>query len=173
MHLFNFYNNIQPNPIKFFQLTYKYWAECYGHDIVLEMYRPPPGCFIVHRQSLNASFCPQGSFDIPAGVKPELLYNNGSFLCQACPSEAQPWTCIDWILTKQPRVFGKMGGEANPSGVVLMIILAVIFVFSLPCIRRSGKETCLCSGDACNSAGLLGGSAVSLMAALVLVKLLL
>ena len=43
----------------------------------------------------------------------------------------------------------------------------------VPCIRRKGKETCLCSGDACNSAGLLGGSAVSLMAALVLVKLLL
>ena len=43
----------------------------------------------------------------------------------------------------------------------------------VPCIRRKGKETCLCSGDACNSVGLLGGSAVSLMAALVLVKLLL
>ena len=41
----------------------------------------------------------------------------------------------------------------------------------VPCIRRKGKETCLCSGDACNSAGLLSVSAVTLAALLVLVKL--
>ena len=41
----------------------------------------------------------------------------------------------------------------------------------VPCIRRKGKETCLCSGDACNSAGMLEVSAVTMMALLVLVKL--
>ena len=138
MHLSNFYINIQPNPIKFFQLTYKYWTECYGDGLILDMYRPPPGCFIVSRQNLSSSFCPPGSFDIPLGLSPELLYNNGSFLCQACGRGARPWSCGDWILTKQPRVFGKLGGEANPSGVVLMVILLVIFLCSLPCVRRRG-----------------------------------
>ena len=32
----------------------------------------------------------------------------------------------------------------------------------VPCIRRSGKETCLCSTDGCNSATRLPISAVSL-----------
>ena len=41
----------------------------------------------------------------------------------------------------------------------------------VPCIRRKGKETCLCSGDACNSTGVLGVSAVTMMTLLVLVKL--
>ena len=138
MHLANFYINIQPNPIKFFQLTYSYWTECYGDRPILEMYRPPPGCYIVTRHNSSASFCPPGSFHIPPGVSREVLYNRGEFLCQTCPSQARPWTCADWILTKQPRVFGKLGGEANPSGVMLMIILLVIFLFSLPCVRRRG-----------------------------------
>ena len=41
----------------------------------------------------------------------------------------------------------------------------------VPCIRRRGKETCLCSNDACNSAAVLRISAVCLMPLLLLVKL--
>ena len=139
MHFFNFVINIQPDPVKFVQLTYRYWSECYGEGRILEMYEPPPGCQVVGRDSVLAEFCPEGALDIPDGVNPDILYNNGSFLCQACPREAQPWTCTDWLLTKQPRVFGKLGGEANPAGVMLLLILAIIFIFSLPCIRRSGN----------------------------------
>ena len=35
----------------------------------------------------------------------------------------------------QPHVFGMMGGEANPSGVALMTIMATMFICSLPFVR--------------------------------------
>ena len=138
MHLTNFAINIQPDPVKFVQLTYRYWSECYGEGKIFERYKPPPGCSVVHSDDVLAEFCPKGAFDIPEGVNPDIIYNNGSFLCQACPSKAQPWSYTDWLLTQQPRVFGKLGGEANPAGVLLLVILAIIFIFSLPCIRRRG-----------------------------------
>ena len=41
----------------------------------------------------------------------------------------------------------------------------------VPCIRRRGKETCLCSDDACNSARLVRVSAVSLLSIVLLANL--
>ena len=138
MHLFNFAINIQPNPVKFVQLTYKYWTEYYGEGVIFDMYKPPSGCFVVERDDPSSQFCPLGSFDIPDGISLDMIYNNGSFMCQACPGEARPWTYAEWILTMQPHVFGMMGGEANPSGVALMVILTIMFICSLPVVRRRG-----------------------------------
>ena len=138
MHLTNFAVNVQPDPVKFVQLTYRYWSDYYGEGRIFEMYKPPPGCSVVDRDDVLAEFCPEGAFDVPEGVNPEVVYNNGSLLCQACPGDARPWTYAEWLLTMQPHVFGMMGGEANPSGVALMIILSIMFICSLPFVRRRG-----------------------------------
>merc|ERR1719367_1203818 len=80
-HLTNFAVNVQPNPVKFVQLTYRYWTEYYGEGMILEMYQVPPGCSIETPDSEMAKFCPEGSFDIPETVNPDYIYNNGSFVC--------------------------------------------------------------------------------------------
>ena len=47
-----------------------------------------------------AKFCPEGSFDIPESVNPDYIYNNGSFVCQACPpGEGRPWSYAEWLFT--------------------------------------------------------------------------
>lgn len=48
MHLLNFAINVQPDPVKFLQLTYRYWEEYYGEGIPMGMYAVPPGCSIVN-----------------------------------------------------------------------------------------------------------------------------
>ena len=136
-HLTNFAVNVQPNPVKFVQLTYRYWTEYYCEGMILEMYSVPPGCSLETPDSDLAQFCLPGSFDIPAGVNPDYIYNNGSLVWQACPGEARPWTYAEWLLTMKPHVFGMMGGAA-PSGVALMILLATMFICSLPFVRRRG-----------------------------------
>jgi len=137
-HLCNFAINVQPNPVKFVQLTYKYWTEYYGEGEILSMYRVPPGCTLESPDTANASYCPSGSFDVPDGVNPDFIYNDGNFLCQACSGDARPWSYSEWIFTMKPHIFGMMGGEANPSGVALMTIMAIMFVCSLPFVRRRG-----------------------------------
>merc|ERR1712183_514831 len=37
-HLFNFGINVQPNPVKFVQLSYRYWEEHFGMDPYKAMY---------------------------------------------------------------------------------------------------------------------------------------
>jgi hypothetical protein len=130
MHLCNFAINVQPDPVKFLQLTYKYWEDYYGVNKTMELYSVPPGCEIAE--------CLPGSMDIPDGVNTEYIYNNGSFLCQVCTEDGRPWTYADWIFTMQPHLFAMMGGIANPSGVDLITILTIMFVCSLPFVRRRG-----------------------------------
>jgi len=139
MHLCNFFINVQPDPVKFVQLTYRYWEEYYGVGAVLPMYKPPPGCSVVTDMSSPlVEYCPPGALDVPDGVNPDYIYNNGSFLCQACTDEGRLWSYGEWIFTMQPHMFGMMHGIANPSGVALIIILTIMFVCSLPFVRRRG-----------------------------------
>ena len=37
-----------------------------------------------------------------------------------------------------PGLFGLMGGIANPAGIGLFLVMIIIFVFSLPFVRRTG-----------------------------------
>ncbi|CAG0897512.1 unnamed protein product [Darwinula stevensoni] len=43
-----------------------------------------------------------------------------------------------WLLSARPGHFGLIPGWANPTGVALLFVLAVIFVCSLPFVRKSG-----------------------------------
>ena len=138
MHLANFAINIQPNPVKLVQLSYKYWADYYGEEEVFSLYNVPPGCTIVDSSSPDATNCIPGSLDIPDGVNPDMIYNNGSFLCQSCNEGGHPWTYADWMLTMKPNMFGLIHGIANITGIVLMCILTIMFICSLPFVRRRG-----------------------------------
>ena len=137
MHLANLAINIQPDPVRLLQLTYQYWAHYYGEEVVFSLYRAPPGCQIVDASSPASAACIPGSLDMPAGLNPDMLYNNGSFLCQACET-GQPWSYAEWLLTRKPNMFGLVHGIAYPTGVALMCILTIMFVCSLPFVRRHG-----------------------------------
>lgn len=146
-HLFNFAINVQPNPVKFVQLTYRYWQEHFGVDPLeaikaRALYHVPDGCNLVTQEHPWASTCPEDSFPSEEDLGPYAYQATPEdpWMCQACNSSlgAQPWTYAEWIFTSQPHIFGLMQGMANPTGVALMTILTVMFVCSLPFIRRRG-----------------------------------
>lgn len=49
------------------------------------------------------------------------------------------YSVAEWLLTAKPGLFGLIGGYANPTGVVLIIILVIMFVCSQPFVRRGGS----------------------------------
>jgi len=132
MHLLNFKINIQPNPIKFIHLSWNYWTEYNAYPIF--MYTLPDGCKLVRSVDEEAVNCAPGSLDIPRNVH-EDVFRNITF-CQVCPF-GEPYTYTEWIFTKKHGMFG-MGGCANITGVALLAILLIMFVCSLPFVRKSG-----------------------------------
>ncbi|XP_071869754.1 NADPH oxidase isoform X2 [Bombus fervidus] len=48
------------------------------------------------------------------------------------------YTMSEWLLTSRPALFGLIGGYANPTGVILIVLLAVITMCSMPFVRRGG-----------------------------------
>lgn len=51
----------------------------------------------------------------------------------------QNFTVAQWILTDTPKKFGLVMGLANPTGVVLCVILVIMIVSSQPFVRRGGS----------------------------------
>ena len=49
------------------------------------------------------------------------------------------YSAAEWLLTTKPGLFGLIGGYANPTGIVLIIILVIMFVCSQPFVRRGGS----------------------------------
>lgn len=128
MHLVNFAINVQPEPVRFVQLTSKYW-EPFGTARPGWKnlgYNLPQGCYI----SNLTSECPSGVLDPSLNVT----------ACQVCPTGSRgPWTYYEWLLTMQPGVFGIYPGIANVTGVSLIIILTLMVVCSMPFVRRGGQ----------------------------------
>ncbi|XP_050436614.1 NADPH oxidase 5 isoform X2 [Adelges cooleyi] len=48
------------------------------------------------------------------------------------------FTVSEWLFTTDPEMFGLIDGYANPTGVLLIAILLVMFVCSQPFVRRGG-----------------------------------
>jgi len=48
-------------------------------------------------------------------------------------------TNIEWLFTFQPGMFGLIPGWATLTGWALVLVLTIMFVFSLPIVRKSGK----------------------------------
>ena len=151
-HLCNFAVNVQPNPARFIQLTYNYWVEHYGVEnypdlwelLGTTVYHLPEGCELISETDpRQETLCPEDSFPSPEHRQGWGAYNETMggrpWMCQACPADGRgPWTYGEWIFTSQPHIFGLMPGMANPAGVALIVSLTVMFVCSLPFIRRRG-----------------------------------
>ena len=152
-HLSNFAINIQPNPVKFVQMNYYYWTEHYGKDFIEahlsgEVYALPEGCLLVDKTDVRAENCPENSFPNEDLLGPAARPLNTTWYCQVCDHsfargmadilDGGPWTYHEWMLTTRPHMLGLVQGFANPTGLVLMATMFVIFVCSLPCIRRRG-----------------------------------
>ena len=143
-HLLDFAINIQPNPVKFVQLNWRYWSESYGEGKILDFYQTPPGCLLVKGTDPLANFCLPDSLTLPQGLDLDTVYNRGqAMICQACPpsntTSATPWTYTDWIFTNRPGLFGLFNyGLANPTGIGLIIVIFLMVILSLPFIRRGG-----------------------------------
>jgi len=45
----------------------------------------------------------------------------------------------EWLFTTTPRMFGLIPGCACLTGWALVLVLAIMFVFSLPFVRKSGS----------------------------------
>lgn len=52
---------------------------------------------------------------------------------------AKNYTLNQWLLTTEPGLFGLVPGIANPTGIALAVILAVMFICSQPFVRRGGS----------------------------------
>jgi NADPH oxidase 5 len=51
---------------------------------------------------------------------------------------ANNFTTVEWMLTMRPGLFGLIPGIANPTGLALIVILSIMFVCSMPFVRRGG-----------------------------------
>ena len=50
----------------------------------------------------------------------------------------QNFTAWDWLITDGPHYFGLIPGWANPTGMVLLVILCIIYVASMKWVRKGG-----------------------------------
>ena len=50
----------------------------------------------------------------------------------------QNFTVVDWLITDRPHLFGLIPGWANPTGVILIIILFIMYVCSMKWVRKGG-----------------------------------
>ena len=55
-----------------------------------------------------------------------------------CEEGARPYNYGEWLFTWMPHCFGLIPGIANPTGVILIIVLTVMVICSMPQVRRSG-----------------------------------
>ena len=49
------------------------------------------------------------------------------------------WSAHHWLLTSSPGLFGLVAGAANPTGIVLLLVLAVMAICSMKWVRKSGN----------------------------------
>eukprot|EP00092_Neocalanus_flemingeri_P014374 GFUD01015505.1.p1 GENE.GFUD01015505.1~~GFUD01015505.1.p1 ORF type:complete len:1072 (-),score=233.84 GFUD01015505.1:230-3445(-) len=136
MHLINFGVNIQPDPVKFLQLSAPYWKD-YAVNWTGMGYTPPDGCAVIETSSGNPNLCPNQSLVIPEGLT---LPINLTY-CQVCDplTGGVGYSYLEWIFTSKPGVFGYPGGLACITGILLLAILTIIVGFAMPCVRRSGR----------------------------------
>ena len=110
-HLINLGLNIQPDPVKFLQLGYRYWESHWGAGQVFPQYNPPNHCWVADFDEVDS--CPDESLSIPEGVSEDILFNGGNFTCQLCEPGHGGWSYAEWLLTAKPGLFGLQGRAGN------------------------------------------------------------
>jgi len=128
MHLCNFALNVQPDPVKFITVQQSYYWDDYPAPFL--GYHTPIGCKVIPGPGSNST-CQEISSALP-----DNLYRT-QICVQDCSNGTQ-YSYADWMLTTTPGVFGMVPGIANITGIFLIIVLTIMFVCSLPVVRRSG-----------------------------------
>ena len=77
MHFCNFAINVQPDPVKFLQLTGPYWE-----DWSKMGYNVPEDCSIVHRDANETFLCSPDALDVPEGLTLPVTISH----CESCNS---------------------------------------------------------------------------------------
>ncbi|XP_053673530.1 uncharacterized protein LOC128723791 [Anopheles nili] len=67
------------------------------------------------------------------------LFNFTTIVVNDPVLNANNYTTAEWLFTARPGMFGLIGGCANPTGVVLVLILLIMFICSQPFVRRGGS----------------------------------
>ena len=103
--------------------------------LVLNGLSPPPhwGINTTHHPPPDTSSPPLViSSDAPVGMYLASSLNI-SFTIPAS------YTPAEWLLTSRPGMFGLVAGWANPTGVILLLVLTVMVVCSMKWVRKSGN----------------------------------
>ena len=87
---------MQPDPVKFVQLTAPYWQD-YASNWTMLGYQIPPGCHLVTEDSNLTDYCEPDAFVTPPGMSLNLSISH----CQACiPEEGgMKWSYMYWMLS--------------------------------------------------------------------------
>ncbi|XP_035915854.1 uncharacterized protein LOC118513779 isoform X2 [Anopheles stephensi] len=67
------------------------------------------------------------------------LFNFTTIVVNDPVINANNYTTAEWLFTSRPGLFGLIGGCANPTGIVLVVILLIMFICSQPFVRRGGS----------------------------------
>ena len=129
-HLLNFAINIQPDPLHYLLINYRYTRGA------VPAYNQPPGCVRIIELDHERNNQTEPACSRPDWVDPAIAYD-GAWECEVCEA-GQAWTYVQWLLTIRPGLFGLVAGLANPTGLGLMLTMIIIFVCSLPFVRRRG-----------------------------------
>ncbi|XP_076647096.1 NADPH oxidase [Halictus rubicundus] len=66
------------------------------------------------------------------------LLNFGSVVVNDAELNYKNYTLNEWLFTSRPGLFGLINGYANPTGIILVVILSIITLCSMPFVRRGG-----------------------------------
>ncbi|XP_043508307.1 NADPH oxidase 5 isoform X1 [Frieseomelitta varia] len=66
------------------------------------------------------------------------LLNFGTIVVYDEILNSNNYTISEWLLTSRPALFGLVEGFANPTGIILIILLVIIMMCSMPFVRRGG-----------------------------------
>nr|XP_033330474.1 NADPH oxidase 5 [Megalopta genalis] len=66
------------------------------------------------------------------------LLNFGTVVVSDEVLNYQNHTLNEWLFTSRPGLFGLVHGYANPTGIILVVILAIMTLSSMPFVRRGG-----------------------------------
>ncbi|XP_054001434.1 NADPH oxidase 5 isoform X1 [Hylaeus anthracinus] len=66
------------------------------------------------------------------------LLNFGTVVVYDPILNSNKYTIYEWLFTDRPGLFGLVKGWANPTGFILVLILAIMTICSMPFVRRGG-----------------------------------
>lgn len=66
------------------------------------------------------------------------LYSLGIMVVNDEQLNSSNYTMTEWLLTTRPKLYGLIPGAANPTGLIILVLLIILAVCSMPFVRRGG-----------------------------------